>query len=250
MGNQHTQMPHELGINSEQKLKPVDKLVYVYMRSHADKDGFTYVSIDRLALECELNWRTVSDSVTRLLKAQEISIAIDKVAKGSRSKTYKIEKDDRHFEMISQKCLDHLRNSGYSINEKCVLICTHEYSYKTEKYGEIHETLEDMAQKINMPIRTFKRAMSDLKNKGVILNVHNHDNQLVRRVQWDKIMMEMIYQVQENTEDIKLLKAENKLKDEIISDLTNRVTVLEDFIKEQQLQSTEKDKENFTGYLM
>jgi hypothetical protein len=85
--------------------------------------------------------------------------------------------------MISQKCLDHLRNSGYSINEKCVLICTHEYSYKTEKYGEIHETLEDMAQKINMPIRTFKRAMSDLKNKGVILNVHNHDNQLVRRVQ-------------------------------------------------------------------
>lgn len=60
----------------------------------------------------------------------------------------------------------------------------------------------------------------------------------------------MLYQVKENTEDIKLLKEENKLKDEIISDLTNRVTVLEDFIKEQQLQSTEKDKENFTGYPM
>lgn len=61
-------------------------------------------------------------------------------------------------------------------------------------------------------------------------------------------MMEMLYQVQENTEDIKLLKEENKLKDEIISDLTNRVTVLEDLIKEQQ--STNKDKENFTGYPM
>ena len=60
--------------------------------------------------------------------------------------------------------------------------------------------------------------------------------------------MEMLYQVQENTEDIKLLKEENKLKDEIISDLTNRVTVLEDLIKEQQ--STNKDKENFTGYPM
>ena len=58
----------------------------------------------------------------------------------------------------------------------------------------------------------------------------------------------MLYQVKENTEDIKLLKAENKLKDEIISDLTNRVTVLEDLIKEQQ--STNKDKENFTGYPM
>lgn len=64
-------------------------------------------------------------------------------------------------------------------------------------------------------------------------------------------MMEMLYQVKENTEDIKLLKAENKLKDEIISDLTNRVTVLEDFIKEQQTHSAnEKDKENFTGYPM
>lgn len=63
-------------------------------------------------------------------------------------------------------------------------------------------------------------------------------------------MMEMLYQVKENTEDIKLLKEENKLKDEIISDLTNRVTVLEDFIKEQQSQSTDKDKENFTGYPM
>lgn len=64
-------------------------------------------------------------------------------------------------------------------------------------------------------------------------------------------MMEMLYQVKENTEDIKLLKEENKLKDEIISDLTNRVTVLEDFIKEQQTHSTnEKDKEVFTGYPM
>lgn len=63
-------------------------------------------------------------------------------------------------------------------------------------------------------------------------------------------MMEMLYQVKENTEDIKLLKEENKLKDEIISDLTNRVTVLEDLIKEQKLQSTNKDKENFTGYPM
>lgn len=63
-------------------------------------------------------------------------------------------------------------------------------------------------------------------------------------------MMEMLYQVKENTEDIKLLKEENKLKDEIISDLTNRVTVLEDLIKEQKSQSTDKDKENFTGYSM
>ena len=60
----------------------------------------------------------------------------------------------------------------------------------------------------------------------------------------------MLYQVQENTKDIELLQKENLRKDEIISDLTNRVTILEDLIKEQQTQSINKDKENFTGYPM
>ena len=63
-------------------------------------------------------------------------------------------------------------------------------------------------------------------------------------------MMEMLYQVQENTKDIELLQQANLRKDEIITDLTNRVTILEDLIKEQQSQSTNKDKENFTGYPM
>jgi Trp operon repressor len=62
--------------------------------------------------------------------------------------------------------------------------------------------------------------------------------------------MEMLYQVQENTKDIELLQKENLRKDEIITDLTNRVTILEDLIKEQQSQSINKDKENFTGYPM
>jgi hypothetical protein len=40
-----------------------------------------------------------------------------------------------------------------------------------------------MAEKINMPIRTFKLAMSSLKKKGVIKDEYNHENQLVRRVE-------------------------------------------------------------------
>ena len=49
-------MPHQLGtFNKDIKLMPVDKLVYVYMRSHMDKDNMTFVSIDTLASECELN---------------------------------------------------------------------------------------------------------------------------------------------------------------------------------------------------
>lgn len=85
--------------------------------------------------------------------------------------------------MISQECLDHLRNENYDVNEKCVIICTHEYSYKTQKYGEIQETLEDMAKKINMPLRTFKRAMSSLKQRGIISQHCTPERQIIRRVQ-------------------------------------------------------------------
>lgn len=182
MGNKHTQMPHELGFqNKTIKLKPVDKLVYVYLRSFANKEGETFVSIDTIASKCELSWKTVSDSITRLLQAQELLL----VAKdnGCRSRTYKIAKDDRHFEMFSQEFLDHLENQDYTISEKCVLICLHEHSYKTQNYGELHDSLEIMATKINMSLRTFKMAMSSLRNKGIITQQHNHENKLVRRVQ-------------------------------------------------------------------
>ena len=107
MGNKHTQMPHELGfLNNQIKLKPVDKLVYVYLRSYSQNNGHVKISIDTLAAKCELSWKTVSESLTRLMQAQEISIILND--NGSRCKTYKIEKDDRHFEMFSQEFLDHL----------------------------------------------------------------------------------------------------------------------------------------------
>ena len=181
MGNKHTQMPHELGCNSNIQLKPVDKLVYVYLRSYANKDGETFVSIDTLAEQCELSWKTVSESITRLLQAKELTLVTED--SGRRCKTYKIVKDDRHFEMFSQEFLDHLKNQNFTISEKCVLICLHEYSYKTNTYGELQESLDVMSSKINMPERSFKRAMVSLKNKNIITQTFNHQNKLVRRVQ-------------------------------------------------------------------
>lgn len=181
MGNKHTQMPHELGYKSNIQLKPVDKLVYVYLRSYANKNGQTFVSIDTLAEQCELSWKTVSDSITRLLMAKELTLVSED--SGRRSRTYQIIKDDRHFEMFSQEFLDHLKNQEFTISEKCVLICLHEYSYKTNSYGELHDSLDEMANKINMPERSFKRAMISLKKKGIITQEYNHANKLVRRVQ-------------------------------------------------------------------
>ena len=208
-------MPHELGfLNKTVTLKPVDKLVYVYLRSYANKEGETFVSLDTLSERCELSWKTTSDSIARLLQAQEIFLIAND--SGRRCKTYKITKDDRRFEIFSQDFLDYIRTQNFTISEKCVLICLHEHSYKTKSYGEIHGSLLDLANSINMPERSFKRAMSSLKQKGIMLDHYNHSNQLVRRVEWKKIMMDTIYQVKKNTEDIEDLKQENReLRNEI-----------------------------------
>ena len=115
------------------------------------------------------------------MQAQEIFLVAND--SGRRCKTYKINKDDRRFEMFSQDFLDYIKTQGFTISEKCVLICLHEYSYKTHNYGEIHGNLIDLAKSINMPERSFKRAMSSLKQKGVMLDHHDHNNQLVRRVE-------------------------------------------------------------------
>lgn len=230
MGNKHTQMPHELGfMNKNITLKPVDKLVYVYLRSYANKDLQTFVSIDTLAEKCELSWKTVSDSITRLLQAQELFLIVDD--SGRRCRTYKIAKDDRHFEMFSQDFLDYLKEQNFTISEKCVLICLHEYSYKTQTYGELQGSLIQMAEHINMPEKSFKRAMLSLKKKGVIEDKYNHENKLVRRVQWDKIMMQTIYQVRENTEDIKQLKAQNSEQEERIAQLEAQLKLLQSQVK-------------------
>ena len=225
MGNKHIQMPHQLGMfNQDVKLIPVDKLVYVYMRSHIDKDAKTFVSIDTLAEECELNWRTVSKSIARLLEAQEIYLVEDK--SGRRSKTYQFNKDSRHFEMFSQECLDALKKEKYSTNEKCVIICLHEFSYKTQNYGELHDSLDEISKNILMPISTLKRTMKSLTDRGILQNTHNNKHEPVRRIQWDKLMMEMIYQVKENTEDIRQIKEENKLLKSQLKDTNEQVKEL------------------------
>ena len=117
--------------------------------------------------------------------------------------------------MFSQECLDHLKNNGYSVSEKCLLICIHEYTYKTSHHGDLNDTLEDISKKINMSLSTLKRAMKSLIEKGVIDPI-KQNNQVIRRIEWKKIMMDTIYQVKKNTEDIEDLKQENReLRNEI-----------------------------------
>lgn len=177
----HTQMPHGLGNSVEDiKIEPVDKLVYVYMRSHINSNNIAKVSLDYLAEECEIDRRTIAKSITRLLGTQEITLLSNN--NGKKARSYKFNKDSRHFEMFSQECLDHLKNNGYSVNEKCLLICIHEYTYKTTHHGDLNDTLDEISKKINMPLRTLKRTMKSLIEKGIIEPI-KQDNHIIRRIE-------------------------------------------------------------------
>lgn len=239
--------------NRDVKLIPVDKLVYVYMRSHMDKDAQTFISMETLSVECEIDRRTVSKSIARLLEAQEIYLVEDK--SGKRSKTYKFNKESRHFEMFSQECLDFLKRERYTTNEKCVLICLHEFSYKTQNYGELNDTLDEISKNILMPIATLKRTMKTLSDRGVIEYTRNAKNQPVRRIQWDKIMMQMIYQVQENTEDIRKIKEENKQVQNELKETRKELYELkkgfDDIVKyNEYLQAQLNHQKSTSGYKM
>lgn len=207
---QHVQMPHELGTRNvkEIRLMPVDKLVYVYMRKHADSQGYTYVSVSTLSEECGINRRTVVNSINRLLLTQELYLDVSTTTK-YRSKHYRFNMNSKHFEMFSYECLKELQDN-YSVNEKCVIIGIHELEFKRETYGFINYSLQELSEKINMSLSTLKRTIKSLENKGVILPKKSHGQQgIVRQVDYKKIFQDILYtkeKVDEHDDRIKKLE--------------------------------------------
>lgn len=214
---QHVKMPHALGERlNQKKLLPVDKLVYVYMRKYADKDGITFVSVEHLAIECKLNPRTVSASITRLLECQELFLMEEKIG---RSKCYKFNLSSDKFEMFSFECLSELC-SDYTTNEKCVIIGIHEFEFKRQTYGIITYSLEDLASKVNMSVPVLKKTIKSLESKGVMLAKRiPGQSGIVRQVDYKKIFQDILYtkqKVDEHDIEIKglkedLIEAKNKL---------------------------------------
>lgn len=206
---QHVQMPHQLGerLNKE-KLLPVDKLVYVYMRKYADKEGITFVSIEKLATECGVNPRTVSNSILRLLKAQELYLLEDKIG---RSKKYQFNMSSERFEMFSFECLEELK-ANYTVNEKCVIIGIHELEFKKKTYGIITYNLSELSDKINMSLSTLKRTLKSLEDKGAMITKNiPGQNGIIRQVDYKKIFQDILYtkeKVQEHDIEINSLKEE------------------------------------------
>lgn len=231
---QHVQMPHKLGERlNNQKLLPVDKLVYVYMRKYADKDGVTFVSIEHLAAECRLNQRTVSASLNRLLSCEELYLMADKIG---RSKAYKFNMDSDKFEMFSFDCLNEL-SGDYSTNEKCVIIGIHEFEFKRQTYGIITYDLEDLALKVNMSIPVLKKTIKSLEAKGVMITKRiPGQTGLVRQVDYKKIFQDILYtkkKVDEHDIEINELKEQNAQFQEQIEYLNNELKYLRQKVQSQ-----------------
>lgn len=230
---QHVKMPHKLGERYDKRLLPVDKLVYVYMRKYADKEGNTFVSIETLATECGVNPRTVSSSITRLLSAQELYLQEDKIG---RSKKYKFNMSSERFEMFSFQCLEELK-ANYTVNEKCVIIGIHELEFKRKEYGILTYSLPELAEKINMSVSTLKRTLKSLEEKGAMLTKRLPGQQgLVRQVDYKKIFQDILYtkkKVEEHDIEINELKEQNAQFQEQIEYLNNELKYLRQKVQNQ-----------------
>lgn len=241
---QHVQLPHELGTRNvkEVKLLPVDKLVYVYMRKHANEEGSTFASVSLLAQECGINRRTVMGAIERLLQTQELYLDISSDSPG-RSKRYKFNMQSEHFEMFSFECLKELQDN-YSVNEKCVLIGIHELEFKKETYGCINYSLQELATKINMSLATLKRTIKSLEDKGVMLAKKIPGKQgVVRHVDYKKIFQDILYTKE------KVEQHDNQIKDinERLDSLQEKFDYMvqdRDFYKNKYLE-LEKEKHRF-----
>lgn len=197
MNVQHVKMPHKMGIVEEKHtLQPVDKLVYVYMRKYADKEGKTHISLERLSKECNLNRRTVASSITRLIKCQELTLMAQSDGKG-KAREYKFNLQSKNFEMFSFECLKELQaiedgKPKYSTSEKCVIIGLHELEFNRKEYGFVTYKLMELAEKINMSLPTLKRTIKSLEDKGV-METKKQDGQLIRKVDYTKIFQDILY---------------------------------------------------------
>ena len=125
--------------------------------------------------------------------------------------------------MFSFECLKELQDN-YTVNEKCVIIGIHELEFKRETYGFINYSLQELADKINMSLRTLQRTLKSLEEKGVMFTKKLPGRQgLVRHVDYKKIFQDILYTKE---------KVEEHDKD--ISNLKERLTKLEGIVTEQQ----------------
>lgn len=219
---QHIQIPTQMGIKIEKDsndntkvivmLKPFDKLVYAFMKRSMDKDTRrTFVSIETIANDLQVNRKTVQTSIKKLCDCGAIKKLTQKIG---RSNLYEFLPNEK-FEMFTYDFLNDYET--LSIDEKAVILSMQEYTYKDPKDGNsytVHD-ISSLAKVMNISQPTLRRIFSSLESKDVMTSTlsksvdKNGSHKILRRIDNHQIAQAVLFigkQVVENTNDITELK--------------------------------------------
>lgn len=160
---QHVQVPDP--VKEKKDLKPIDYLVYANIRRYMNKDTKTcWPSLTTIAKDCQCSIPTVRTSIKRLHKEGLIDI----IKRAGQSDMYRFKELLKNFERFTPEFLD---NTDITPEEKAYLIGLHSQSYKNEDYAITTFTNQEIADNLNIPVRTVRNYNKSLQEKEIMTEI-------------------------------------------------------------------------------
>ena len=161
--SQHVQVPDP--VKEKKDLKPIDYLVYANIRRYMNKDTKTcWPSLTTIAKDCQCSIPTVRTSIKRLHKEGLIDI----FKRAGQSDMYRFKDLLKNFERFTPEFLD---NKDITPEEKAYLIGLHSQSYKNEDYAITTFTNQEIADNLNIPVRTVRNYNKSLQEKEIMTEI-------------------------------------------------------------------------------
>lgn len=160
---QHVQVPDP--VKEKKELKPIDYLVYANIRRYVNKDTKTcWPSLATIAKDCQCSVPTIRTSIKRLHKEGLLDI----IKRKGQSDMYRFKELLKNFERFTPEFLD---NPELTPEEKAYLIGLHSQSYKNEDYAVTTYSNQEIADNLNMPIRTVQYYNKSLQEKEIMTEI-------------------------------------------------------------------------------
>lgn len=160
---QHVQVPDP--VKEKKELKPIDYLVYANIRRYMNKDTKTcWPSLATIAKDCQCSVPTIRTSIKRLHKEGLLDI----IKRKGQSDMYRFKELLKNFERFTPEFLD---NPELTPEEKAYLIGLHSQSYKNEDYAVTTYSNQEIADNLNMPIRTVQYYNKSLQEKEIMTEI-------------------------------------------------------------------------------
>ncbi len=195
--------PHLDNEEVQPDLDPKDKLIYLAIRRYMNKQTKeAFPSYAKITEDTGAAAKTIKKCVNNLIDEGYL-----KVRKEGRKIIYEFN-DKKKFEPFSYDFLD---KKDLTFTEKSYIVATQQYMFKDKltEEGRVSYTNAELSTIIKMPTSTISKCNRSLEAKGYLLGA----SELIKRFQLRELDQTIIWklqqheeQIQQNTEDIAILK--------------------------------------------